>query len=80
MRNLASRTQVQRVTYTSYLGVADSLRDSCYLVVISMSTKEERQKEIFNVSPATLMVWHILMRSNPAPDIGERRRFDRSFS
>ena len=39
----------------------------------------ERQKENLNVSPATLRVWRILMRTNlVAPDIGERRRVERS--
>ena len=32
-----------------------------------------------NVSPATLMVWRILMQTNLAPDIGERRRVDQSL-
>ena len=49
------------------------------IVVISKSTNEERQKENLNISLATLRVWRILMQTNLAPDIGERRRVDQSL-
>lgn len=34
------------------------------IVATPTSADEERQREILNASPATLMVWRILMRTN----------------